>query len=223
MTAPNLILLGPPGAGKGTHAEYLEKKMGLAHISTGDILRQAVAEVTELGKKAQQYMDAGQLVPDELVIELAKERLAKPDCARGWLLDGFPRTVAQAQALTKFMAEVKIPAPLVINMVISDEEVIGRLSGRRMCRGCPTIFNVERDDIDVGDSCPVCGGEIYIRTDDQPAAVKERLQVYKRQTEPVIEYYGQRGQLVTVDVEGEQADVARCLLVAATGGEMSDE
>ena len=221
MTGPNLILLGPPGAGKGTHAEYLEKELGIVHISTGDILREAVAGGTKLGKQAQSYMAAGQLVPDDLVIELAKQRLAKSDCAGGWLLDGFPRTVAQAQALSSLIAELGMTEPRVINMAISDEEVIGRLSGRRMCRNCATIFNVERDNIDVGDCCPACGGEIYIRSDDRPEAVEERLQVYKRQTQPLIEYYRQRGHLITVDVEGEQQEVSRRLRAVVAADEAS--
>lgn len=219
MTPVNLILVGPPGAGKGTYAEYLEKELGIVHISTGNMLREAVALGTALGKKAQEYMEAGQLVPDDLVTELAKERLEEPDCQAGWLLDGFPRTVAQAEALTDIVAELQMPIPLAINMAISDEAVVRRLSGRRMCRNCGTIFNLHRDSIDVGDPCPACGGEIYIRSDDRPEAVRERLKVYKRQTEPLTEYYQQRGQLITVHAEGEQEQVSQRLLAAVRANE----
>ncbi len=214
MASTNLILLGPPGAGKGTHAQYLERELGVVHISTGDMLREAVAEGTALGNKAQEYMKAGQLVPDELVIELAKERLGKRDCPVGWLLDGFPRTIAQAEALSAIVDELQMPSPLAVNMVISEAEVVRRLSGRRMCRNCGTIFNLHRDNIDVGDPCPTCGGEIYIRSDDRPEAVRERLRVYQRQTEPLIDYYQQQAQLITVDVEGKQEEVSQHLLAA---------
>jgi len=223
MRQLNLILLGPPGAGKGTHAEYLEKELGIIHISTGDILREAVAQQNELGKKAQQYMDAGQLVPDELIIELAQQRLQQPDCISGWLLDGFPRTVAQAEALTQLIQELGSSEPLAVNMTISDEEVIRRLSGRRLCRDCAQIFNVYRDNIDVSDPCPICGGQLYIRTDDQPEAVKERLEVYQDETAPVIEYYRRQGRLITVDVEGEQQQVSQHLLSVIKAPQVSEK
>ncbi len=223
MRQLHLILLGSPGAGKGTHAEYLEKELGITHISTGDILREAVAQQSELGKKAQQYMDAGQLVPDELIIELAQQRLQQPDCTSGWLLDGFPRTVAQAEALTQLIEESNGSEPLAVNMTISDQEVIRRLSGRRLCRDCAQIFNVYRDNIGVADPCPTCGGQLYIRTDDQPEAIKERLKVYQDETAPVIEYYRRQGQLITVDVAGEQQQVSQHLLAAIKAPQASEK
>ena len=215
MAGQNLILLGPPGAGKGTHAEYLEKESGLVHISTGDILRAAVAAGSELGERAQAYMDAGQLVPDELVIELVRERLSSSERDCRWMLDGFPRTIAQAEALAALIAELQMPEPLVVDLAISDEEAMRRLSGRRVCRQCGCIFNLPRDGLDVGDPCPTCGGELYVRSDDRPEEVRERLGVYKRQTQPLIAYYRQRDRLITVGVEGGQTEVSRRLLAIA--------
>ncbi len=219
MPQRDLILLGPPGGGKGTHAEYLQKQMAYLHMSTGDILRAAVAAETELGKQAQAYMNAGELVPDELVINLVQERMTQLGAEEHYLLDGFPRTVAQAEALTVLVADLGRAAPLVIYLAVSDEEVVHRLAGRRMCRNCAAIYNVDRDGLDVGDSCPECGGELYLRRDDQPEAVRNRLAVYKEDTQPLIDCYQQRGQLVTVDGEEGQAKVSERVAELARAGQ----
>lgn len=218
MAQRDLILMGPPGAGKGTHAEYLEQHLGYAHLSTGDLLREAVAAQTELGKQGQSYMDAGELVPDELVISLVRERLAQLDIGDRFLLDGFPRTVAQAEELGRLVDDLSRGRPLVVNLAVSDEEVVRRLGGRRLCEECEAIYNVHRDGLDVDDKCPRCGGELYRRTDDEPQAVRRRLQVYKQQTAPLIEYYRQRGQIVMVDAEQGQQQVSEKLAELVQGG-----
>ena len=207
--AKNMILLGPPGAGKGTQAEFLVSRYGVPHISTGDMLRAAVSKRTALGLKAQEYMNAGKLVPDELVIGIVRERLAEPDCAEGFLLDGFPRTIPQAEALDAALADMGLDAPVVLNMEVPDEELIRRLSGRRMCDKCGAIFHISRDAVEVGGPCPVegCDGKIYQRSDDQPEAIAQRLKVYKEQTQPLIDYYDRKGQLLRVDATGSVEEV----------------
>jgi len=198
----NFILLGPPGAGKGTYAEYLVKEFPVQHISTGDMLRAAVAAETVLGQQAKQYMEAGELVPDELVIGIVRERLTQERPQRV-LFDGFPRTTEQARALEEVAEEVGLPPALVVYLQVSDEEVVARLSGRCQCRDCNAIFNTRYDDLQAGDTCPACGqGEIYQRDDDKPEAIRQRLSVYRQQTEPLIEYYRERGQLVEAQAEG---------------------
>jgi adenylate kinase len=207
--ASNMILLGPPGAGKGTQAEFLVSSLTVPHISTGDMLRAAVANKTGLGIKAKEYMDAGKLVPDELVVGIVRERLQQVDCGDGFLLDGFPRTIPQAEALDAAIAELGLLAPTVVNMEVADEELVRRLSGRRMCAKCNSIFHVSRDLVTVGDPCPQkgCDGEIYQRTDDQEDAIRQRLSVYKAQTEPLISYYADKGQLVRIDALGAVDEV----------------
>ncbi len=221
MPQRDLILLGPPGAGKGTHAEYVRQTMGYVHMSTGDILRTAVGEQTELGRQAQAYMDAGELVPDELVIGLVRERVALLGPDEHFLLDGFPRPVAQAEALAELGVEVSRAEPLVVNVAVSDEEVVRRLGGRRMCRSCGAIYNVARDGLDVGDKCPECGGELYLRSDDQPEAILNRLAVYKQDTQPLIEYYERRGQLTSIDGEQGQQLVSEQLARLVQKGQPS--
>ncbi len=208
MAQRDLILLGPPGAGKGTHAEYLKEYMSYTYLSTGNLLRVAVAKGSDLGEQAQGYMEAGELVPDDLVIDLVGERMEQLGCGEHFLLDGFPRTTAQAEALSEMLEEPGREQPLVINLAVSDAEVVRRLSGRRMCSDCATIYNVQRDGLDVGDKCPQCGGELYRRSDDQPEAIYNRLEVYKQDSAPLIEYYQKRGQLVTVDAEQGQQQVS---------------
>jgi adenylate kinase len=190
----NLIFLGAPGAGKGTLAAILSKDYGIPQISTGDLFRAAVKEGSELGRKVQGIMEKGELVPDSVTVELVRERLAKPDAQEGYILDGFPRTVAQADALADFQ---KIDA--VINFSISDELVIRRLSGRRVCRSCGAIYHIENMPPKVEGTCDRCGGELYIRDDDKIESIKNRLRVYKEQTEPLIEYYGDRQLLQEID------------------------
>ena len=217
MARRDLILLGPPGAGKGTHADYLVAHMSYAHLSTGDLLRAAVAKGSDLGKQAQGYMEAGELVPDDLVIDLVGERMEQLGREEHFLLDGFPRTTAQAEALSEMLEELSREQPLVMNLAVSDAEVVRRLSGRRMCPDCATINNMHRDGLDIGGKCPQCGGELYRRSDDQPEAIRNRLKVYEQDSVPLIEYYQKRGQLVTVDAEQGQQQVSAELAELAQG------
>ncbi len=217
MDKYNIILLGPPGAGKGTHAEALKREFGVEHISTGDMLRAAVAEGTELGRQAKQYMDAGKLVPDEVVIGIVRERLSANRLDRA-LFDGFPRTPAQAEALEEVAVEVLLPAAVVIYLQVSDEEVVLRLSGRLQCRKCGAIYNTRYDQLESGSQCPSCQGEIYQRDDDQAEAILQRLRVYREQTAPLIDYYRKRGQLVEVQAEGSTIEAISAEVAAAVRG-----
>ena len=191
----NLILLGPPGAGKGTQAVGICERYGIPHISTGDILRNEIKQGTELGLAAKRSMDAGDLVPDDVVIGIAVNRIAQPDCEKGWLFDGFPRTIAQAIALDE-----KVSVDLVINIDVKDEEIVERLSGRRVCKQCGVTFHVSV----IGDAsaCSVCGGELIQRADDNAETVRNRLAVYHQQTSPLVEYYRKKGLLGEVKGSG---------------------
>ncbi len=194
-----VILMGPPGAGKGTQAEKLAKEFALPHISTGDIFRSAVKEGTEMGKKAKEYMDKGELVPDEIVIGIVKERLAKPDCNDGALLDGFPRTVEQAEALDEVLEELKLKISDVVSVDVQEEELINRLTGRRVCRSCGATYHIKFNPPKVRNICDHCSGELYQRSDDTIDTVKERLAIYRKQTMPIIEYYEQKDLFFGVD------------------------
>lgn len=196
----NIVFLGPPGSGKGTHAARISEAMGLPRISTGDMLRENMKLSTPLGIEAKSFVEAGKLVPDELVIDMLKERLAEPDCANGVLFDGFPRTERQAEALDEI---AKIDR--VINLDISDAEIVERMSGRRVCPACGFTTHVSwmGDDL----ACKKCGGVLEMRADDAPETVLERLRVYHRQTQPLIDYYEQKGLLRTVSSVGDVADV----------------
>ncbi|MHB1456670.1 MAG: adenylate kinase [Armatimonadota bacterium] len=200
-----LVLLGPPGAGKGTQATAISGKYEIPHISTGDILREAVKQGTELGTYANSYMSKGELVPDEIVIGIVVERLQKPDAIKGFLLDGFPRTVAQAEALDTALSDKGMNLDAVISLEVDSEEVVRRLSSRRVCADCGAIGSAPADGSDI---CSICGGKLFIRTDDQPEAIRTRLQVYKAQTEPLIEYYSNKGILHPVQAVGTVDDVS---------------
>ena len=198
----NLILLGAPGCGKGTQSAYLIDKFKIMHISTGDILRAAIAVGTELGKKAQEYMNKGELVPDEVVIGIVKETLNAPDAKNGFLLDGFPRTEPQAEALDGVLGEVKKKLDAVITIDVSEDEIMRRLTGRRVCTKCTEVYHMVFEPPKNENRCDICGSPIEQRADDTVETVKKRLDVYKEQTQPLIDYYENKGILRTVN--GEQ-------------------
>jgi adenylate kinase len=197
-----ILLMGPPGAGKGTQAAKLVDSFHIPHISTGDMFRAAVKEGTELGKKAKEYMDAGQLVPDEVTIGIVKERLMKPDCQKGFILDGFPRTVAQAEALDRSLADMDIKLDRVINISVSNESLIERATGRRVCKVCGHTYHAKFNPPTCEHICDKCQGEVWQRDDDREETVKKRLDVYQSQTKPLIEYYAERG--LYTEINGEQ-------------------
>lgn len=202
----NIMLLGAPGAGKGTQAARIVEEFGLVHLSTGDILRKAVADGTPLGVEAKRHMDAGGLVPDEVVIGLVQERITQPDALeKGVLFDGFPRTIPQAEALGAALAESGLKLDAVISVEVDPEAIVARITARRQCRGCGMIFNVATDgDLTV---CTDCGGEVYQRDDDTEATVRKRLDAYEAQTSKLIPYYSEHGTLHTVDGNQSPADV----------------
>lgn len=191
--------MGPPGAGKGTQAQFLTKKLNIPHISTGDMFRKAVKEGTPLGLEAKRYMDTGKLVPDEVTIGIVKERLAEADCQRGFLLDGFPRTVPQADALEQTLQELGVKIDYVINIAVSREALLERLTGRRVCRSCGATYHLIYSPPREKDKCDHCGGELYQRSDDSETTVANRLDVYEEQTAPLIEYYEKKGLLLNID------------------------
>lgn len=194
-----LVLLGAPGAGKGTQAAMISRKVGLAHIASGDLFRQAVEKGTELGQSVKAYMDKGMLVPDEVTIQVISERLNEPDCQTGCIFDGFPRTVEQAKALDKTLASQGKAIDKAIYVEVSDEELLKRLGGRWICRQCQTPYHEVTSPPRIPNKCDECGGELYQRSDDTEETVKERLKVYFVQTTPVLDYYRAEGKLVKVD------------------------
>ena len=198
----NLLIMGPPGAGKGTQAEVLIKELDIVHVSTGDMFRNAIKEGTELGKKAKEYMDKGQLVPDEVVIGMVKDRLSRTDCNKGFLLDGFPRTVGQAKALDATLSQLDIKLNGVINIIVPLEKLMERLTGRRVCRGCGASYHIMFNAPTVEGKCDSCGGELYQRSDDNKESVETRLKAYQEKTQPLIEYYNEKGCLL--EVNGDQ-------------------
>ena len=202
-----LVLVGPPGAGKGTQAEFVAAHLAVPKISTGDIFRANVAQGTPLGVEAKRYMDAGHLVPDEVTINMVGGRLAEGDASDGFLLDGFPRTVPQAVALDKLLADFGSGLDLVLELVVDDDEVIRRLSGRRTCRGCGKIWHVEFDSPSRENMCDRCGGQLFQRDDDKAETISERLRVYARDTAPLVDYYGAQSKLVGIDATGPVEDV----------------
>jgi adenylate kinase len=209
-----IILLGAPGAGKGTQAVLLAEKKKLVQVASGDLFRKALQEQTELGKKAKGYMEKGQLVPDEITIQMVLERLSAPDCAGGAILDGFPRNIEQAKALDKALAQKSRAIDKVINIVVSQEEVLRRLGGRWICRNCQTPYHEVENPPKVKGICDRCGGELYQRADDNVDTIKKRLEVYTRETSPLIAYYKKAGKLVEVISEGGPEDVHRKIMAA---------
>lgn len=200
-----IILLGPPGAGKGTQAAMLVKELEVPHISTGDIFRAAIKEGTELGRKAKEYMDQGQLVPDEIVIGIVKERLTQADCKKGFILDGFPRTVPQADALQEALKNLGMDLDAVVNLTVGEDELVARLCGRRVCKKCGATYHVQFSPAKIQGTCDLCGGELYQRDDDKEETIRKRLEVYTNQTTPLIQYYeGKKGLLETIQGDGKE-------------------
>ena len=208
----NIILLGAPGAGKGTQAAMIAEEFNVPHISTGDILRRNMKEGTPLGLKAKAFVESGRLVPDDVVIGIIRERLAEDDCKKGFILDGFPRTIAQAEALDK----MGIVIDLVINISVSDETIVSRMSGRRVCPTCGATFHTLFNPSSAGDKCDKCGAELTIRKDDKPEVVRDRLKVYHTETEPLERYYADKGILKTV-VGQEKLEDTTALTFKAIG------
>ena len=196
-----LVLVGPPGAGKGTQAQFLAAHYGIPHISTGDIFRANLKENTALGQEAKGYMDAGQLVPDSVTNAMVKDRLTWEDAANGFLLDGFPRNVVQAEVLRAILAEKRTPLDAVLELSIPNELIIGRLSSRRTCRACGAPSTPDAT------SCGACGGELYQREDDKAEVIAKRLEVYEEQTAPIIHFYRTEGLLITIDADGEISEI----------------
>jgi adenylate kinase len=211
----NLILLGPPGVGKGTQAKLLIDRFGIPQISTGDILRAAVKELTPMGVKAKGFMDSGALVPDAVVIGIVEERLAQDDCTKGFILDGFPRTVAQADALKQVLDGLKRGIDHVISLSVDKDELLKRLTGRRACSKCGAVYHIEFAPSKTAGICDACSGELFQREDDKEATILHRLSVYEEQTAPLIAYYASCGLLRSVNglgsVEGIQAEIVSCI------------
>ena len=207
-----IIMLGAPGAGKGTQAMKIAEKYQIPHISTGDIFRANIKEGTELGKKAKSYMDQGQLVPDELTLELIMDRFQNPDCANGYVLDGFPRTIPQAEALTEALAKKGETIDYAINVEVPDENIINRMGGRRACLACGSTYHIVYAPTRVEGICDRCGEKLVLRDVDKPETVKNRLNVYHNQTQPLIEYYTRQGKLAEVDGTQSMEDVFNAIV-----------
>lgn len=208
-----MIFLGAPGAGKGTQAEVVCKELNIPAISTGNMLREAVKNGTEAGLKAKSFMDAGELVPDEVVIGILKDRISQPDAQNGFILDGFPRTVEQAEALDK----MGVAIDKVIEIAVSDEAITARMSGRRVCEGCGNSYHIDYKPTKVEGICDACGAKVVQRIDDKPETVQARLKTYHEKTAPLKDYYSKRGKLVTVEGQNEIAETSRLTLAAIRG------
>ena len=202
-----LVFLGPPGAGKGTQADFVCNRLAIPHISTGDMLRAAISKGTEVGLKAKSYIEAGNLVPDEVLVEMIKQRLAEADCVNGYLLDGFPRTVKQAEALKGISAPDK-----VVEVAVPDEKLLARLTGRRVCTKCAATLHISA--LNGATKCPNCGGELIQRKDDTPETIQNRLNVYHSQTAPLIDFYSKEGTLVVIDGDDKIENVTNAILTA---------
>ncbi|MFI9625317.1 adenylate kinase [Streptomyces sp. NPDC052042] len=203
-----IVLVGPPGAGKGTQAAFLAKNLSIPQISTGDLFRANISQGTDLGKQARAYMDAGQLVPDEVTIGMAKDRMSQPDAENGFLLDGFPRNVGQAEALDAMLKDEGTELDAVLDLEVPEDEVVKRIAGRRICRNDGShVFHVAYNPPAIEGVCDVCGGELYQRDDDSEETVRTRLEVYHTQTEPIIDYYRAQNLVVTISALGKVTDV----------------
>lgn len=211
-----LIFLGPPGAGKGTQSRELAREWGVPQVATGEMLREAVAAGTPLGREAKRIMDSGALVPDDVMIGLIAERLRQPDAAGGFILDGFPRTIVQAEALERLLTDLGHSLDAVLYFEVAEPELVRRLTGRRLCRQCQTAFHLVSAPPRRAGVCDRCGGELYQREDDSEATVRHRLQVYAQQTSPLLDYYRQRGQLVSIKAEGAIDAIRDAIRRAAT-------
>jgi adenylate kinase len=209
-----IVLVGPPGAGKGTQAQFIASHLSIPKISTGDIFRANVSGNTPLGQKAKEYMDRGDLVPDEVTIAMVRDRLAEEDAQEGFLLDGFPRTVPQAETLKKILSEMDRKLDLVLELVVDDDEVVRRLSGRRTCRKCGRIWHVAFDPPTKDGVCDNCGGELFQRDDDREETIRHRLEVYQEQTAPLASFYADEGILVGLDATGPVEEVTERALAA---------
>ena len=209
----NIVLLGPPGSGKGTQAKMIAEKYGVVHISTGDILRENVRNNTPLGVEAKKFMEAGKLVPDSLLIDIIKDRLAKDDVKGGWMLDGYPRTMPQAEAMDKILPNLGQKIDVVLNIDVPDGELVKRVTGRRMCK-CGTTYHVQFNPPKAEGKCDACGADLYQRADDTEETVKERLQAYHAQTQPLIDYYDKRGIVATVVGVGDIKEIFGKVAVA---------
>ena len=207
-----IIMLGAPGAGKGTQAKKIAAKYSIPHISTGDIFRANIKNNTELGQKAKTYMDKGELVPDELVVDLIMDRFKEPDCANGYVLDGFPRTIPQEEALDKALNAQNESVDYAINVEVPDENIINRMSGRRACVGCGATYHIQFNPTKVEGVCDVCGEKLILRDDDKPETVKNRLSVYHEQTQPLIDYYAKKSILAEVDGTKDMEDVFNAIV-----------
>ena len=210
----NLMLFGAPGAGKGTQAKFLIEKYNIPQISTGDILIAAIVDKTDMGMEAKNFMDAGKLVPDSTIIGIIKDRLAQADCKDGFILDGFPRTLGQAEALTQLMETMKIKLDKVISLNVPDELIVGRITGRRVCASCGASFHVEFNPSKKEGVCDYCEGELTIRKDDNEETVKSRLASYHEQTTPLIEFYTKMGLFIQLDGTKDVADVTSDMIKA---------
>lgn len=207
-----LIMLGAPGAGKGTQAKRIAEKYNIPHISTGDIFRANIKNQTELGLKAKEYMDKGLLVPDELVVDIVADRLLQDDCKEGFILDGFPRTIPQAESLDKALLSMNTKMDYAINIAVPDENIIRRMSGRRACLKCGATYHIKYSAPKTENVCDTCEGELIIRDDDQPETVQKRLSVYHKQTRPLIDYYQGKNILITVDGTVDIDDVTKSII-----------
>ncbi len=213
-----IIFLGAPGAGKGTQAVTVARKLNLMHISSGDLFREALNKETELGKKAKSYMEKGLLVPDDVTTQMVLERISAPDCANGVILDGFPRNLEQVKALDKALDRQNKAIDKTVYIKVSQAELVKRLSGRWICRNCQAVYNIINSAPKVWGKCDKCGGELYQRADDTAETVKKRLKVYFDETAPLIDYYRQRGKLLEIDGEGSVDEVSERIMAALDGG-----